>query len=55
MGFFKKQLLEVIELHQNLSGEKAFDIAVEALKQVKIPDAEEKMKAKTAFHLERIS
>lgn len=39
------QLLEVIELHQNLSGEKAFDIAVEALKQVKIPDAEEKMLA----------
>lgn len=37
------QLLEVIELHQGLKGKKAVDIAVEALKKVKIPDAEEKM------------
>lgn len=39
------QLLEIIELHQGLKGEKAFSIAVEALKRVKIPDAEEKMEA----------
>ena len=39
------QLLEIIQLHQGLKGQKAFDVAVEALKKVKIPDAEEKMNA----------
>ena len=39
------QLLEIIELHQGLRGKEAFDIAVEALERVKIPDAREKMKA----------
>ncbi len=39
------QLLEVIELHQGFRGKESFDIAVEALKRVKIPDAQEKMKA----------
>ena len=39
------QLLEIIELHQGLKGKQAYDVAVEALKKVKIPDAEEKMKA----------
>ena len=39
------QLLEVIELHQGLKGQEAFDIAVKALERVKIPDAKEKMKA----------
>ena len=39
------QLLEIIELHQGLKGEEAFNIAVEALKKVKIPDAEAKMNA----------
>jgi len=39
------QLIEVIELHQGLKGKEAFDVAVDALKKVKIPDAEEKMAA----------
>ena len=39
------QLLEIIELHQGLRGKEAFNIAVEALEMVKIPDAREKMKA----------
>ena len=39
------QLLEIIELHQNVKGKEAFDIAVKALERVKIPDAKEKMKA----------
>ena len=39
------QLLEVIELHQGLKGQKAFDAAVQALEMVKIPDAKDKMKA----------
>lgn len=37
------QLLEIIELHQGLKGKEAFDVAVEALERVKIPDAKEKM------------
>lgn len=39
------QLLEIIELHQGLKGKEAFAVAVNALKKVKIPDAEEKMNA----------
>lgn len=39
------QLLEIIELHQGLKGKEAFAVAVNSLKKVKIPDAEEKMKA----------
>lgn len=39
------QLLEIIELHQNVKGKESFDIAVEALERVKIPDAKEKMNA----------
>ena len=39
------QLLEVIELHQGLKGQEAFEVAVKALERVKIPDAKEKMKA----------
>ncbi len=39
------QLLEVIELHQGLKGQEAFDVAVKALEKVKIPDAKEKMKS----------
>lgn len=41
----ENQLLEVIELHQNLKGEKAREVALEALKKVKIPDAKERLKA----------
>lgn len=39
------QLLEIIELHQGLKGKEAHNVAIEALKKVKIPDAEEKMNA----------
>ena len=39
------QLLEIIELHQGLRGKEAFDVAVQALERVKIPDAADKMKA----------
>lgn len=39
------QLLEVIELHQGSKGKEAFEIAVQALERVKIPDAREKMSA----------
>ena len=39
------QLLEVIELHQGLKGKEAYDVAVNALERVKIPDAKEKMKS----------
>ena len=39
------QLLEVITLHQGLSGDEAFNIAVKSLERVGIPDAKEKMKA----------
>lgn len=39
------QLLEIIELHQGVKGKEAWQIAVDALERVKIPDAEEKMKA----------
>ena len=39
------QLLEIIELHQGLKGKEAFDVAVQALERVKIPDAADKMKA----------
>ena len=39
------QLLEIIELHQGLRGKEAFDVAVQALEKVKIPDAADKMKA----------
>ena len=39
------QLLEVIELHQGLKGKEAFDVALNALEKVKIPDAKEKMSA----------
>ena len=39
------QLLDVIELHQGLKGQEAFEVAVKALERVKIPDAKEKMKA----------
>ncbi len=39
------QLLEIIELHQGLKGKDAFEIAVQALERVKIPDAREKMSA----------
>lgn len=39
------QLLEIIELHQGLRGKEAFDVAVQALERVKIPDASDKMKA----------
>src|SRR5574344_527909 len=41
----ENQLLEVIELHQNLNKEDAKKRALEALKEVKIPDAQMKMKA----------
>lgn len=37
------QLLEVIEIHQGLKGEKAYQKAVEALNAVQIPCAEERM------------
>lgn len=37
------QMLEIIELHQNVKGKEAFNIAVEALERVKIPDAKAKM------------
>lgn len=37
------QLLEIIELHQGVKGKDAFEIAVQALERVKIPDAREKM------------
>lgn len=39
------QILEVIELHQGIKGKQAFDLAVQALERVKIPDAKEKMKS----------
>ena len=39
------QLLEIIELQQGLRGKEAFDVAVQALERVKIPDAADKMKA----------
>lgn len=39
------QLLEIIELHQGLKGKEAYDVAINALKKVKIPDAEDKMNA----------
>lgn len=39
------QMLEIIELHQNVKGQEAFNIAVEALERVKIPDAKAKMKS----------
>lgn len=39
------QMLEIIELHQNVKGKEAFNIAVEALERVKIPDAKAKMKS----------
>lgn len=39
------QLLEIIELHQGLKGKEAYDVAVQSLERVKIPDAQEKMKA----------
>lgn len=39
------QLLEIIELHQGIKGKEAQSVAIEALKRVKIPDAEEKMKS----------
>jgi len=39
------QLLEVIELHQGLTGEEAKKVAIDALKQVKIPNAEQRMNA----------
>ena len=37
--------MEVIELHQGIKGKQAFDLAVQALERVKIPDAKEKMKS----------
>ncbi len=40
----ENQMLEIIELHQNLKGEKAKKVAIEALKQVKIPDIENRIK-----------
>lgn len=39
------QLLEVIETHQNLKGEKAYKKAIEALDAVQIPCAESRMKS----------
>ena len=39
------QMLEIIELHQNVKGKEAFNIAVEALERVKIPDAKAKMES----------
>lgn len=39
------QLLEVIEIHQNLKGDEAKSVAIEALEQVKIPDAKNRMNA----------
>lgn len=39
------QLLEVIKIHQNLKGEKAYKKAVEALDAVQIPCAAERMKS----------
>lgn len=39
------QLLEVIKIHQNLSGEKALKKAIEALDAVQIPCAKERMKS----------
>jgi len=37
------QLLEIIELHQNLKGEEAKNVAIKALQLVKIPDPEKRM------------
>src|SRR5574344_131178 len=37
------QILEVIKIHQNLEGKEAYQKAIEALEQVKIPDAEKRM------------
>lgn len=39
------QLLEVIKIHQNLKGDEAYKKAVEALEEVQIPCARERMKA----------
>lgn len=39
------QLLEVIHIHQGVKGKEALKIAVSALERVRIPDAEEKLKA----------
>ena len=39
------QLLEVIKIHQSLSGEQAYKKAVEALEAVQIPCAEERLKS----------
>lgn len=39
------QLIEIIELHQGVKGKAALKIAIKALEDVKIPDAEEKLKA----------
>ena len=39
------QLLEVIKIHQGLSGEKAYKKAIEAFEEVQIPCAEERLKS----------
>lgn len=39
------QLLEVIERHQHIKGKEAEKIAIEALEQVKIPNAKERLKS----------
>ncbi len=39
------QLLEVIKIHQGLKGDEAYKKAVQALEEVQIPCAEERMKA----------
>ena len=39
------QLLEVIKIHQGLSGKAAYEKAIEALKTVQIPSAEERFKS----------
>ena len=39
-----EQLLEVIHLHQNISGEEAENAAIDALVKVKIPNAKERLK-----------
>lgn len=37
------QLLEVINLHQNIKGKEAFELAVESLEKVRIPNARKRM------------
>ena len=41
----ENQLLEIINLHQNLKGKEAVNVAIEALEKVKIPNAKERIKS----------